>query len=84
VTKKYDSTDEMTAIVPRPEPMSVVPGPTIEQIADVERLRREAPTLVPCPWCAGLGMVSVDRRAEWLAAYAELSDAGRTHVRDVT
>lgn len=49
---------------------------------DDESLRRElrltrrsdpnATTQVPCPWCEGHGMVTVEKRAEWLASHAEL------------
>jgi len=57
-------------------PVSTVPGPTVEQIADVERARREAQndieTLVACPGpcmtcacCHGEHMVSADRAVEW-------------------
>ena len=65
----------MTAVRPRPElaPVSTATGPTIEQLADVARARRDAEdsidTMVPCPSCAscpgcgGTHLVTVDRAA---------------------
>lgn len=76
---RTESTDEMTAVIPR----SVVPGPTIEQLADVEgqlealeRARLEAQdmteTLVPCvgpcrtcACCKGEYLITADRLEEW-------------------
>jgi hypothetical protein len=34
---------------------------------------RNRPTLVECPWCAGQGMVTHEKRAEWLLEYPELA-----------
>lgn len=51
--------------------------------ADDEALRRDlrvvrhsdptAETQVPCPWCSGHGLVTVEKRGEWKSAYPELS-----------
>jgi hypothetical protein len=71
---RYESSDEMTAVLPR-APVSEVPGPTIEQLADVERMKRDAQdaeTLVSCPWCCGEGMVTPEKHALWMAKYLEL------------
>lgn len=76
---RKDSSLEMTAVRPRPtlddEPASTTTGPSIEQLADIERARRDAqdeiPTLVPCPGCAGCRvcgderMVSAERASAW-------------------
>ena len=71
--KRTASSDEMTAVTMRPDiPLtSTVPGPTIEQLVDVERARRDiedaTETMVPCPacqHCAGCGdlrLVTLDR-----------------------
>lgn len=53
------------------------PGPTIDQLADIARARRDAmdaETLVACPWCCGDGMVSAEVRTEWLKAHPELRE----------
>lgn len=74
--KRTEST-ELTVVRPRESlpPVSSVPGPTIEQLDDVERMRREVQddieTLVGCPGCAdcavcrGEHMISADRAAEY-------------------
>lgn len=74
---KRTESAEMTVVRPRDSlpPISSVPGPTIEQIDDVERARRHAQddveTLVGCPGCAcctvchGEHMISETRAAEY-------------------
>lgn len=60
---------EPTLVIPRSDlpPVSTAPGPTIEQLADVERARRDlVETLVPCPAGCVQGMVTVERRARLL------------------
>lgn len=69
------SSSELTAVLPRPV-LSTIPGPTIEQLADVERARRDAQdaigTLVGCEWCCGAGMVTPEKAAYWRTRYPEL------------
>jgi hypothetical protein len=78
---RKDSSLELTAVRPRP-PLSDIPGPTIEQLADIERARRDAEdaiaTLVPCPGpcrtcpcCHGAIMVSDERAKAWRAEHPE-------------
>lgn len=67
------TTTEPTLVIDRASlpPVSRVPGPTIEQLADIERVRRDlenaVETMVPCPACANCGgckgvhMVSPER-----------------------
>jgi hypothetical protein len=60
------------------DPTTDVSGPTIEQLADIERARRDlaeqVETLVTCPQCAGCGccgglhMVSQERADAWRRA----------------
>jgi hypothetical protein len=72
--KRYES--ELTVVIDRDKlpPLSTVPGPTIDMLADVRRLQQEdTVTLVACPWCAGCAMVTPEKAAEWRAAYPELS-----------
>jgi hypothetical protein len=83
---KRTESQEITLVVPRSSlpPVSVVPGPTVEQIAEVERVRRETAqrriTLVPCPaceccpTCEGTRMVTPERSAAWRREQA-LDDA---------
>ncbi len=61
-----------------PSPPSAIRGPTIEQLADIERAQRDLEdTLVPCPKCAlcdcchGVSMVSVGRATDWQRNNAE-------------
>jgi hypothetical protein len=94
--EKRTASGELTLPIPRHElapvsavsgdssaPASSVPGPTIEQLADIERARRDAEdereTLVECPGpcrdcpcCRGTGMVSPTRAAEWKRLVADL------------
>lgn len=67
------TTSEPTLVIPRESlrPVSKIHGPTIEQLATVERARRDlAETLVPCPTCEhcasckGMHMVSPAHAAE--------------------
>lgn len=84
--KRTEST-EMTAVIPRPDlpPRSTVPGPTIEQLADIERARRDAQddvdTLVACPGpcatcpvCHGEHMVAAERAADFRRGNPEPPD----------
>jgi hypothetical protein len=68
--KRYEST-ELTIVIPRDAlapPASTVPGPTIEQLADLARAERDAQdeieTATECPCCSGTGIVDFARRAE--------------------
>jgi hypothetical protein len=82
--KRFES--ELTVVIdrdklpPKPEaaPASTVFGPTAMQLADIERARRDIedakdrPTMMTCPWCDD-GLVTPEKRAEWLSRYAELA-----------
>lgn len=66
------TTTEPTLVIPKD---SLPPADKSSDDITLEehmRLRREAPTLVPCPWCDN-GMVTHEKRQEWLAAYPELA-----------
>ena len=70
--KRPDSGEHATVVVPRDE---LAPPASAEAISDaeLEQLRRaenERPTLVVCPACAGVGMVTPDL-ARTLAACLE-------------
>ncbi len=71
------SSSELTAVLPRPA-LTDVHGPTIEQLADVERARRDAEqereTQMECPWCLN-GLCTPQQRAAWLECYPELVPA---------
>jgi hypothetical protein len=71
---KHDSTDELTAVCAAPA--STIPGPTIEQLADLERARRDAAmerdTLMPCPMCRAATVTPLQQEY-WLARYPELA-----------
>lgn len=75
--KRTEST-ELTIVRPRNPlpPVSTMPGPTIEQLAEMEEahraLLRSRETQMECPWCHE-GLVSVEQHAEWLARYSELA-----------
>lgn len=43
------------------------------RLRDMKRLAGPSEsTLMECPWCDGAGLVTVEKRAEWLAKYPEL------------
>lgn len=76
---KRTESQELTLVSPRSSlpPVSAIPGPTIEQLADIERARRDLEdsidTLVACPGpcttcpcCNGAHMVTHARRQQWL------------------
>lgn len=61
----------------RPEQRAII-VPSSERNVD-----RAAPTLTPCPWCVGVGMVSVEIRGRWLSIYPELrAEPGAAVVDD--
>lgn len=76
--KRYES--DLTIVIDRDllPPLSTVPGPTIEQLADIERVRRDLEdsreTQMECPWCHN-GLVTPAQRAAWLECYPELVPA---------
>ncbi len=71
--KRFES--ELTVIIDRSK-LPPPSGPTIEQLADIERARRDAQddreTQCECPWCH-IGLVSFAQRDAWLAKYPELA-----------
>lgn len=88
--KRFES--ELTVVIdrsklpPKESPVSTIPGPTIEHLAEIERARRDAQdateTLVACPGpcgacrvCRGKGMVSAERAAKYRREQALIADA---------
>ena len=79
--KRFES--ELTVVIdrtklpPKPDldPISTIAGMTIEQLADVQRARRDAEqdreTQMECPWCH-VGLVSPTQHDAWLERYPEL------------
>ncbi len=69
--KRFES--ELTVIIDRSKLPPV--GPSIEQLADIERARRDAEqereTQMECPWCKN-GLCTPQQRAAWLECYPEL------------
>lgn len=39
---------------------------------EIRDLHNRTETLMECCWCCGTGMISVSKRAEWMAKYPEL------------
>lgn len=61
----------MTSPRQRSAPHLVVPLPVMESRPKLAP--DDVPTMVPCPWCSGIGCVSVAKRSEWISVYPELA-----------